>query len=206
MEMPLSFQSTTRETSEMTKTASSIPTQSESDIPSLNLRQRSISVSGYQCKAADPPVSNPPPKPVAVDEEQSVKRLDRRAAAWEILELSNSRIGSNPSSILYSALGDSVRAAHSLTSTAGRHRAKNRQQLYSNLSPVASNLNFADSACPEDTVDTFMMLRFAELTPERKRPSEDDTDLKNGGIYYTCCIVYYEFHFGNAVRDLLLEL
>lgn len=188
METPLSFHSTTRNESGITndKTVSNIISKEESDIPSLLLGRGSSSISGYQCKAA-PLVTNSQPKvtesvATSSGKEQSPKRLDPRAAAWEIIELSNSRIGSNPSSLLYSSLRgniDQSRVVDSLTATTGRY-GRNRQLI---SSPAVMALNDSDAmSCPEDTVGSFMMLRFSETTPERKRESEEeDANLRNGG-------------------------
>ena len=186
MEMPLSFHSTMRNESQTTiNQAVSNILQGESDIPSLHLGSSS---SGYQCKAA-PFVTNSQPKLTksesdasSSDKEQSPKRLDPRAAAWEIIELSKSRIGSNPSALLYSSLRgnrDQERVMDSLTVTSGRY-GRNRKLI---SSPVVMALSDANSvSCPEDTIDSFMMLRFSETTPERRRESENDGDnLRNGG-------------------------
>ena len=187
MEMPLSFHSTTRNKSQTTinQTVSSVLLQGESDIPSLHLDSSS---SGYQCKAAQF-VTNSQPKLTESEsdasssgKEQSPKRLDPRAAAWEIIELSKSRIGSNPSALLYSSLRgnrDQDRVVDSLIVTSGRY-GRNRKLI---SSPVVMALSDANGvSCPEDTVDSFMMLRFSETTPERRRESENDGDnLRNGG-------------------------
>ena len=193
MEMPLSFHSTMKNKAEIT-TISNI-SQGESDIPSLHLGHRTSSSSGYQCKAAP---TNSQPKLTESDaasgstsKEQSPKRLDPRAAAWEIIELSNSRIGSNPSALLYSSLRgnrDQSGVVDSLTATTGRYGRN--QQLIS--SPAVMTLNDANAiSCPEDTVGSFMMLRFSETTPERKRVSEDeDANLRNGGKCAGMIILY----------------
>ena len=188
MEMPLSFHSAMREESEKTKTVSNLP-QAESDIPSLNLGHRSEYTTGYQCKALTLVASNAYPKSTESDvsssKEHSPKRLDPRAAAWEIIELSNSRIGSNSSAILYSSLRgnrDQTKVVDSLTATSGRYGRGNRQPF---SSPVVTALSHADDTCAgatEDTVGSFMMLRFSGSTPERKRESEDEnTNSRNGG-------------------------
>ena len=181
MEMPLSFCSTMREESEATviKTVSSL-SQGDSDIPSLSLAH---STSGYQCKAA-PQVPHSYPTSTESDatnsKEESPKRLDPRAAAWEIIELSNSRIGNYSSSLLYSSLRGNIDQSSgvvdSLTATSGRC-GRNRQLI---SSPAVMELNDVNgTSCPEDTVGSFMMLRFSEATPERKRESEDEDC--NGG-------------------------
>lgn len=189
IEMPLSFHSIIRNESGTTnnKTVSNI-SQGESDIPSLHLRDRSSS--GYQCKAA-PRVTNSQPKmteSVAASNsnlkaEENPKRLDPRAAAWEIIQLSNSRIGSNPSALLYSSLRgnrDQPNIVDSPTATTGGRYGKNRQLI---SSPTVMALNDANAmSCPEDNVESFMMLRFSETTPERKRKSVDeDTNLRKEG-------------------------
>lgn len=184
MELPMSFCSVTSDESETTlnKPVSNF-SHGDSDIPSLNLGHRTA---GYQCKGA-PLVPNPHPTSTESDptssKEQSPKRLDPRTAALEIIELSNSRIGNYPSALLYSSLrGDRDQNSgivDSLTATSGRY-GRNRQLI---SSPVVMALNDANgTSCPEDTVDSFMMLRFSEFTPERKRESEDeDANLRNGG-------------------------
>ena len=196
MEMPLSFHSIIRSESETasSKTVSNI-SQGESDVPSLHLRDRSSS--GYQCKAA-PHVTNSHHQPKVTEsvaasstnlraEDGSPKRLDPQAAAWEIIQLSNSRIGSNPSALLYSSLRgnrDQTNIVDSLTATTGGRYGKNRQLI---SSPTVMALNDANAmSCSEDNVESFMMLRFSETTPtptpERRRKSVDEnTNLRKEG-------------------------
>jgi hypothetical protein len=198
MEMPLSFHSTTRNESvgiTNNKTVSHIISQGDSDIPSLHLgvTTGSSSGSGYQCKAA-PLVTNSQPKlaeSVSSNVEQSPTRLDPRAAAWEIIQLSKSRVGSNPSALLYSSLRgnrDQTSVADSLTATTGGY-GKNRQLI---SSPTVMALSDASAtSCPEDTVGSFMMLRFSETTPERKsNPEDEDANLRNGGKCASIIILY----------------
>ena len=210
MEIPLSFHSTTRNEADITAISNIL--QGESDIPSLPLGHRSSSSSGYQCKAA-PTISQP--KLIESDaasgstsKEQSPKRLDPRDAAWEIIELSNSRIGSNPSALLYSSLRgnrDHTGVVDSLAAATGRY-GRNRQLI---SSPAAMALNDANVmiSCSEDTVGSFMMLRFSETTPERKRESEDeDANLRCGGkcagiIIMKCLILNFAMLYYTADAD-----
>ena len=209
-ELPLSFNSVF-ENSEHSNISSNIQL-GQSDVPFLNLGSRYDRVqpsSGYQCKAK---VSMPNlcQKSQSVDShkstlmatssshqvsaldsskvfnDQHLESTDPNTAAWEIIQLSNSRVSdNNSSSRLYSSLynfrcdGDKRVISESLRTMPRRcniNSAHSSPELALNIAEVEGELG------------SFMMLRFPGSTPERQvkeavsgDESGNDVPERNGG-------------------------
>ena len=195
-EMPLSYNSIT-ESSEPKGTAVHSSTAQhihvQSDIPSLNL------VSDYRCKPATSTSNSSRQNSLATKPQDNesvfpsgVSSKDQRSAAWEILELSNSRVSSRSSSALQffssslgntcSKIADAQRTVETFRSVPhGLGGYRNRQFS----SPVAE----PTSSEGEGELGSFMMMRYSELTPKRGREGlateesdQCDSDT-NGGMF-----------------------
>ena len=201
-EMPLSFNSITE-----TSQSKGVPvhagaiqhTHVQSDIPSLSL------ASGYRCKPTTTASNSSHQISLATSSQvnessfpDGERSKEQRSAAWEILELSNSRVSNRSSSALQfysSSLGkDKIADAQRIGETfrsipRGLGGYRNRQFS----SPVAEQ----SSGDGEGELGSFMMMRYSELTPERGRrggggggggggvmSEEGDPDTNRGMCYH----------------------
>ena len=187
-EMPLSFSSMTNSSQrKSTVVDTSDGRHAHSDIPSLNL------VSGYRCQ----PTSNKSSRRKSLSNGSQVDDVsvsdnsckDSRSAAWEILELSNSRVSSRSSSALQfysSSLGHKI--ADGQRTTGETFRTLPRGLGYRNRqfsSPGAAELSDVGD---DEELGSFMMMRYSESTPERREEAstkeKDDFDSDgNGGMH-----------------------
>lgn len=196
VEMPLTFHSLTTDSSRSTtSTTTTVPSlqQAQSDIPSLHVDPSYPPLpSGYRCKPSMATSNNlnthlktqSMESKISEDQHPDSKFSDPRATAWEILELSNSRVSSRNSSLqLNSSLYGLRRDKDSRVSGClGRSIPRGygqRSELFA--SPVATIKDI------DGDVGCFMMMRAPGSTPERKIETEvqnengDDESQENEG-------------------------
>ena len=175
VEMPLSFHSTEESTKSATFVSSA--QQSQSDIPSLNLGSRHEYAQppfGYHCKplmgTSTSHQKSHPTESKSINDQCS-ESTDPRATAWEILELSNSRVNSGNSSLrLYSSLYNF--RCDTTPSTVESQRTVSHGYTQSTRH-VASPLTSLDDG--DGNLGCFMMMRLPGSTPERHRPKETES-------------------------------